>query len=126
VLPGEILMSVGLALVFIPLSSLALTGVDPDDAGVASAVLNTTQQIGGSLGTALLSTFYATAVSSYISSHHLTPLGPSGFNPAAAIHGYHVAFWIGVGLLVAALIAIAALVNATKDDLANIEGAPIG
>jgi EmrB/QacA subfamily drug resistance transporter len=126
VLPGEILMSVGLALVFIPLSNLALTGVDPDDAGVASAVLNTTQQIGGSLGTALLSTFYATAVSSYLSSHHLPPLSPAGFNPAAAIHGYHVAFWIGVGLLVVALIAIAVLVNATKDDLANVDGAPLG
>ena len=66
VLPGELLMSVGLALVFVPLSSLALTGVDDDDAGVASAVLNSTQQIGGSLGTALLNTFYASAVTAYI------------------------------------------------------------
>ena len=65
VLPGELLMSVGLALVIVPLSSLALTGVNNDDAGVASAVLNSTQQIGGSLGTALLNTFYASAVTSY-------------------------------------------------------------
>jgi len=47
VLPGELLASVGLALAFAPLSSLALTGVDDDDAGVASAMLNSTQQIGG-------------------------------------------------------------------------------
>ena len=70
VLPGEILMSVGLALVFIPLSSLALTGVADDDAGVASAVLNATQQIGGSLGLALLSTFYASSVTQL---HHRPP-----------------------------------------------------
>jgi EmrB/QacA subfamily drug resistance transporter len=117
ILPGELLMSVGLALVFIPLSSLALSGVDENDAGVASAVLNTTQQIGGSLGTALMSTFYATAVSSYVSAHHLPP---TQFNPLAAIHGYHVAFWIGLSLLIAALITIVTMVNAGKDDLANI------
>ena len=69
VLPAEILMSVGLALVFVPLSSLALFGVAPRDAGVASAMLNTTQQIGGSLGTALLNTLYASAVTGYLSSH---------------------------------------------------------
>ncbi|HEY2043465.1 MAG TPA: MFS transporter [Jatrophihabitans sp.] len=111
VLPGELLMSVGLALVIVPLSSLALTGVNDDDAGVASAVLNSTQQIGGSLGTALLNTFYASAVSSYVVAHHLSP---SAFNPLAAIHGYHVAFWIGVGLIAAAFVAILILVNAGK------------
>ncbi|MEY2457294.1 MAG: hypothetical protein QOK06_2388, partial [Acidimicrobiaceae bacterium] len=78
VLPGELLMSVGLALVLVPLSSLALTGVNDDDAGVASAVLNSTQQIGGSLGTSLLNTLYASAVSSYVATHHLAP---SAFNP---------------------------------------------
>ena len=112
VLPGELLLSIGLALVFVPLSSLALTGVHPDDAGEASAVLNSTQQIGASLGTALLNTFYASAVSSYIAAHHLSP---SGFNPLAAIHGYHVAFWIGVGLMAAAFVAILVFVNAGKD-----------
>jgi EmrB/QacA subfamily drug resistance transporter len=120
VLLGEILMSVGFALLLVPLSSLALTGVNPDDAGVASAVLNSTQQIGGSLGTALLNTFYASAVTSYLESHHLPP---SSFNPLAAIHGYHVAFWIGVGLIAAAFVAILALVNVGKaDSTANSEG----
>ena len=123
VLPGELLMSVGLALVFVPLSSLALTGVNDDDAGVASAVLNSTQQIGGSLGTSLLNTFYASAVSSYVVAHHLSP---SAFNPLAAIHGYHVAFWIGVGLIAAAFVAILVLVNAGKDDITTQPGAPAG
>ena len=56
VLPSEIIMSVGMGFVFVPLSSTALIGVGNHDAGVASALVNTTQQIGGSLGTALLNT----------------------------------------------------------------------
>jgi MFS family permease len=120
VLLGEILMSVGLALLLVPLSSLALTGVKADDAGVASAVLNSTQQIGGSLGTALLNTFYASAVTSYLESHHLPQ---SSFNPLAAIHGYHVAFWIGAGLIAAAFVAILVLVTAGKDDATTQPGA---
>jgi EmrB/QacA subfamily drug resistance transporter len=123
VLPGELLMSVGLALVIVPLSSLALTGVNDDDAGVASAVLNSTQQIGGSLGTALLNTFYASAVSSYVLAHHLSP---STFNPLAAIHGYHVAFWIGVGLIAAAFVAVLVLVNAGKAVITTRPGVPAG
>jgi EmrB/QacA subfamily drug resistance transporter len=123
VLPGELLMSVGLALVIVPLSSLALAGVRADDAGEASAVLNSTQQIGGSLGTALLNTFYASAVSSYVVAHHLVP---SAFNPLATIHGYHVAFWIGVGLVAAAFMTVLILVNASKSDVPNQPGAPSG
>ena len=116
-------MSVGLALAIVPLSNLALTGVNQDDAGVASAVLNSTQQIGGSLGTALLNTFYASAVASFVLAHHLPP---SGFNPLAAIHGYHVAFWIGVGLISGAFVAILVLVNAGKDAGATQPAVPTG
>jgi len=123
VLPGELLMSIGFALLLVPLSNLALTGVRDDDAGVASAVLNSTQQIGGSLGTALLNTFYASAVTSYVVAHHLSP---SAFNPLAAIHGYHVAFWIGVGLIAAAFVAILVLVNAGKDNIPTQPGVPAG
>jgi predicted MFS family arabinose efflux permease len=111
VLPGELLMSIGFALLLVPLSSLALSGVKDDDAGVASALLNSTQQIGGSLGTALLNTFYASAVTSYVVAHHLAP---SAFNPLAAIHGYRVAFWIGAGLVAAAFVASLVLVNVRK------------
>jgi len=113
-------MSIGLALAFVPLSSLALTGVNNDDAGVASAVLNSTQQIGASLGTALLNTFYATAVTSFVLAHHLLP---SAFDPLAAIHGYHVAFWIGAGLITAAFVAVLVLINAGKDDTTTQIGA---
>ena len=53
VLPPEILVSLGMGMTFVPMSSTALVGVEPKDAGVASALVNTTQQVGGSLGTAL-------------------------------------------------------------------------
>jgi EmrB/QacA subfamily drug resistance transporter len=115
VLPGELLMSVGFALLLVPLSNLALSGVSPDDAGVASAVLNSSQQIGGTMGTALLNTVYATAVASYLESHRIAS---SAFNPLAAIHGYQVAFWIGVGLISAAFVAVLVLVNVKKDAVA--------
>ena len=108
VLPGQLLMSVGLALVFVPLNSLALAGVREADSGEASAVLNSTQQIGATLGTAALNTFYAGAVTSYVVAHHLSP---SVFNPLAAIHGYRVAFWIGAGLIAAAFLVVLGLVN---------------
>jgi hypothetical protein len=116
-------MSVGLGLVFVPLSGLALAGVDADDAGEASAVLNSTQQIGASLGTALLNTFYASAVSSYVVAHHLAP---SAFNPLAAIQGYHVAFWIGAALMAAAFVTVLILVNAGKHDVTTQAGVPAG
>jgi len=73
--------------------------------GVASAMVNTSQQVGGSVGTALLSTFFATAAASYAASH----AGAARLGNAAAIHGYTTAFWwaagiFGLGLLVALLI----------------------
>jgi EmrB/QacA subfamily drug resistance transporter len=123
VLPGLLLMSIGLSLVFVPHSNLALTGVQDADAGEASAVLNSSQQIGATLGTALLNTFYASAVASYLVAHHLPP---TAFNPLAAIHGYHIAFWIGVGLIALAFIAVLVLVNAGRSDNTTQPDAPAG
>ena len=98
-LPSEILMSVGLAGVFIPASSLALLGVSTHDAGVGSAVLNTSQQIGGSLGTALLNTLFAGAVTAYFTAHLTNPAQVAKLTPSALLHGYHVAFFAGAILL---------------------------
>ena len=122
VLPGELLMSVGMGLLFVPLSSLALVGVGEHDAGVASAMLNTSQQVGGSLGTALLSTFYASTVTSYLADHVKSAADLPAQTPLAFIEGYHVAFYIGAGLLATAAVTIIALINAKKDDL-PVEGA---
>ena len=117
VLPAEVLMSVGLGLIFVPLSSLALSGVGTHDAGVASAMLNTSQQIGGSLGTALLNTLYASAVSSYLADHLRSQADRKRLQPLAFIHGYHIAFVVGAGLLAVATVVIAVLVKVSKEDL---------
>ena len=66
VLPAILLMSLGMGLVFVPLSATALFGVGNHDAGVASAVLNTAQQIGGALGTAFLNTIATSATATYM------------------------------------------------------------
>jgi EmrB/QacA subfamily drug resistance transporter len=106
VLPAEIVMSLGMGFAFVALSSTALIGVDDRDAGVASALVNTTQQVGGSLGTALLNTIAASATVHYLSNH-----GP-GSAAIATVHGYTVAFTWGLGALI--LAAVLSLVLVTK------------
>jgi EmrB/QacA subfamily drug resistance transporter len=117
VLPAELLMSVGMAGVFIPAASTALLGVGSHDAGVASALLGTTQQIGGSLGTALLNTLYASAVTAYLVDNVRQPSDVQSLQGDALISGYHVAFFWGGMMLVAALIVAVVLINAKKADV---------
>jgi EmrB/QacA subfamily drug resistance transporter len=120
---AEVLMSVGLAGVFIPASSTALIGVGHHDAGVASAVLNTSQQIGGSLGTALLNTLFAGAVTAYLTDHPVTGQAQAqATGMQALLHGYHVSFFWGAVLLAAALVTAFVFVNARKEDVPT-EGA---
>jgi len=118
VLPAELLISLGMAGVFVPASSTALIGVDPHDAGVGSALLNTSQQIGGSLGTALLNTLYASAVTGYLAAH-LDPAnaGDPVVQLESLLHGYRVAYFWGAVLMAGALIAAIVLINAKKDDI---------
>lgn len=117
VLPSEIIMSVGLAGVFIPASSTALVRISHHDAGVASAVLNTSQMVGGSLGTALLNTVFAGAVTSYFADHLTNPADAQKITPMALIHGYHVSFVWGAGLFTCALLVALFLINAKKEDI---------
>jgi EmrB/QacA subfamily drug resistance transporter len=105
VLPGLLLTGVGMGCVFAPSFGTATLGVKSQDAGIASAMVNTSQQVGGSVGTALLSTIFASAAASYASAH----VHAAGIASAAAIHGYTTAFvWaagiFGLGLLVAIFI----------------------
>ncbi len=102
VLPALMLTGVGMGCVFAPAFSTATLGVKNSDAGIASAMVNTSQQVGGSVGTALLSTIFASAAASFASTHART----AGLASAASIHGYTTAFeWaaglFAVGLLVA-------------------------
>jgi EmrB/QacA subfamily drug resistance transporter len=111
--PQQVVMSLGLGLAFPALSSTALTKVRDRDSGVASAMVNTTQQVGASLGAALLNTIAATATATYLASH-----GPL-FAPNAVVHGFTVAFAVGAAIVAAGAIASAVLINAKAEDLSN-------
>ena len=118
VMPAEVILGLGLGFTFVPLSNLALLGVEERDSGAASAVLNATQQVGSSLGTALLNTIYATAVTSYIAGH--LPPTPA-VQLEGLVHGYRVGFaWGGVILVVAA--SCGRLMAASPDRPAESEG----
>ncbi len=105
VLPGLLLIGFGMGNIFAPAFGTATLGVDRTEAGVASAMVNTSQQVGGSVGTALLSTLFASAASSYAASHAPGP----GLAQAAAVHGYTTAFWWAAGIFAVGL-AVALLV----------------
>lgn len=117
VLPSELLISFGMAGVFIPSASTALVGVGSHDAGVASALLNTTQQVGGSLGTALLNTIFASTVTAFVADNLRDPAQAQAVQAEAFLTGYHHAFFWGAVLLALALVAAAVLINAKKDDI---------
>ncbi|MDQ2727199.1 MAG: DHA2 family efflux MFS transporter permease subunit [Actinomycetota bacterium] len=116
ILPGEIVMSLGLGLVFVPVSSVALFRVSDNDAGVASAMVNTTQQVGGAVGTAVLNTVAATATAAYLRTHGV------GSSLAGAVHGYTVAFVVGAVVVGVAIIAVIALIRTRAQDVAAAPG----
>lgn len=97
VMPSMVVMGIGLGFVFVPLSSVALTGVEPSDAGVASALLTATQQIGGAVGVALLNSLYTTS------------LATAGDVTSSQAHlaGYRLVFAVATGLFAAAVVVIA-------------------
>jgi EmrB/QacA subfamily drug resistance transporter len=117
--PAELLLGLGLGFTFVPLANLALIGAGVHDAGAASALLNATQQVGASIGTALLATLSVGAITNYF-----TDAALKGTNPAdpivglkAQVEGYTTAFtWASVLLLAGALVS-AFLIKATKEDL---------
>ena len=87
--PGFILSGLGLAFVFIPMSIGALTGVRPADAGIASGLINTSQQIGGAIGVAAATTIATTFTSHYVHSHARS----TAFSGPALTHGFQIAFY---------------------------------
>jgi EmrB/QacA subfamily drug resistance transporter len=95
VLPPLVILGLGFGLIFAPAINTATTGVRRADSGVASALVNTMQQVGGSIGTSALSTIALTATASFLVAHHTSPLAPA----IAATHGYTVAFAVSAGLL---------------------------
>ncbi|MEU6217270.1 MFS transporter [Streptomyces sp. NPDC047022] len=123
VLPAMLLLGLGMGSAFMPAMSLATHGVQPRDAGVASAMVNTSQQVGGAIGTALLSTIAASATTSYIKDHIATAATKRQGELVQAqgmVHGYVSAIWFAVGILVAASAAALTLINAGRPAAAQV------
>jgi EmrB/QacA subfamily drug resistance transporter len=105
ILPALVVLGLGLGLVFACAVNTATYGADSADAGVASAMVNTCQQVGGAIGTALLNTIAASALASYLASHRTGPTAAA----SAAVHSYVVAFWVAAAIFASAAV-IAAVV----------------
>ncbi|MEU8717772.1 MFS transporter [Streptomyces sp. NPDC048663] len=129
VLPAMLLLGLGMGTAFMPAMSLATLGVEPRDAGVASAMVNTSQQVGGAIGTALLNTIAASATTAYIKDHIATATSRSQqqlVQMEGAVHGYTNAIWFAVGMLVLAAVIVVTFVNAgapSATPVASGEGA---
>jgi len=116
-LPGLLTMSIGLGMTFVPITLIATTNVDATDAGLASGLLNTSQQLGGALGLAVLSTLAANATSSQLLSSGAAPSHAAA--ASALVAGFHVAFLAGAGLIAAGSVLLAAFIR--RGDVATIE-----
>jgi predicted MFS family arabinose efflux permease len=108
VLPSELLLGFGLGLAIVPCISTATQNADPKDVGVTSAMTNTSQQIGASIGTALLNTIAAAATATYIAGHHVQNASGAA---RATVHGYAVASGWAAGILVLAAVLGGILIN---------------
>jgi MFS family permease len=117
--PGQLLLGLGLGFTFVPLSNLALIGAGEHDAGAASAVLNATQQVGASIGTALLATISVGAISTAFAESVADGGNPQDpiLGLQAQVEGYTTAFTWAAALLVLGAIVSAVLIKATKEDL---------
>jgi sugar phosphate permease len=115
ILPMIVVVSIGMGLTFVPCTLLATTNVGASDAGLASGLLNTSQQVGGALGLAILSTLAASRTS------HLLGGGVSsvGQRASAQVSGYHVAFLVGAAMLALGGVLLAATVR--KEDAEAID-----
>jgi len=113
-LTGLVPLSIGLGLAFVPLTLMATSGVSGDDAGLASGLFNTAQQVGGSLGLAILSTLAASQTSHLLSGHSAT-------HAAATVSGYHIAFLAAALMMFGATGLLVVLLR--KRHLAEVEQA---
>ncbi|MEV4683991.1 MFS transporter [Streptomyces kurssanovii] len=114
ILPAQLLLGLGMGTAFMPAMSLSTHGVNPADAGVASAMVNTSQQVGGAIGTALLNTIAASATTSYIASHAAGASNPKLLELQGMVHGFSSAIWWAVGILAVAAAIAFTLINSGR------------
>jgi MFS family permease len=116
ILPAAALLGIGAGLCFPPLMGLAMSGVAPSDAGLASGLVNTTAQVGGAIGLAVLSTVAASRTKT---------LGADGHGTLSSLTGgYHVAFWVAVGLIAVALLTALITLRPTTDAAPELTADP--
>jgi EmrB/QacA subfamily drug resistance transporter len=122
-LPAFIISAVGLAFTFVPMTIAALAGVSESDAGVASGLLNTTQQIGGAIGLAVATTIATTFTNHYVDSH----AGASALGGPALTYGFQITFYVLAGLAALAALLAATMIEsrpATPADVVELEPVP--
>ncbi|MFF4711368.1 MFS transporter [Streptomyces eurythermus] len=122
-LPAMLLLGLGMGTAFMPAMSLATQGVQPRDAGVASAMVNTSQQVGGAIGTALLNTIASSATTSYVKDHIAGATGRPQqqlVGLQGMVHGYTAAIWVAVGILALASLIAFTFVNAGRPNMAAV------
>jgi EmrB/QacA subfamily drug resistance transporter len=105
--PAFLLSGLGLALSFVPMSIGGLAGVQPTDAGVASGLINTTQQVGGAIGVAIATTVATTLTAHFVSAH----TGSTATSGAALVHGFQAAFYVLAGIAAAGALFSALLLE---------------
>ena len=122
--PGFVIAGLGLGFSFVPVQIASLMGVDHDRAGIASGLINTSQQVGGALGVAILSTVTFTEVNSYLAAHATGP--PSQLLASQAlVSGFHYAFLTGAALATIGLVAsITMIPGGTPDEMFVADGLP--
>ena len=108
VLPTEMLLGLGLGIALVPCISTATSNAELRDVGITSATTNTCQQVGASIGTALLNTIAATATAGYLASHAPVPAALA----RATVHGFATASWWAAGSLALAAVVGGILINA--------------
>ncbi|MGX1131537.1 EmrB/QacA subfamily drug resistance transporter [Streptomyces glaucescens] len=111
VLPALMLTGVGMGLTYTPVFATSTAGVAPRDAGVTSATLNASQQVGASLGVALLNTVATTSAGTYIAAHLTDPAQRDLITREGLVHGYTVAIWCAAGIMLLAGVAAALMVT---------------
>ena len=133
ILPALVILGLGLGQVMAPSMSVATVGLTRD-AGIASAMVNTTQQVGGSVGTSLLNTLAASAVTAYALANHATATSVATLQAQATVHGYHVVFtfaavFLAAGAVIAGLLlrrgAMASLAREPDNAEGTTEAEPV-
>ncbi|MFD7559258.1 MFS transporter [Streptomyces sp. NPDC059533] len=127
ILPAQLLLGLGMGTAFMPAMSLATHGVNPADAGVASAMVNTSQQVGGAIGTALLNTIAASATTAYLTDHAAEAAAGGAaaklVQAQAMVEGYSSAIWWAVGILVASSTIALTLINTGRPGAGGVVAA---